>query len=165
MVTDGTNDALRGQAGRTPSTTRDVVQQLPARRTIKHLVWIGAAVPWAVACLAADPYIQVPHAQATQLSVYVSKPVGTPGAHWVSGLRIDRTTVAPLLAGATGPLRRHPLVDLQFARRAPTRVELGGRMLWDPRSRQIELPALLPAAILHESVPDLPMVATGHPSR
>ena len=75
-----------------------------------------------------------------QFMLYVSRSLGGAGrATHTYGLKFEHTSSAAIDASTrfAAPLRHRTLIDLQFSRRAATRLQLGTRTTWDMGLRHL----------------------------
>ena len=102
---------------------------------------LGTPLLWPLAGSAAPPTDFSPAVHETQVILYVSMPFGTQRVVRSYGLRIDQATAPAVTPGAIalGPMHRRELVNLMITPHTRTQIELGGRLTWDLRGRQISL--------------------------
>ena len=125
-----------------------------ARGLMRHLIPLGAALPWAGACLAGDAIGAAPGPQGREIMVYFSQPIGASGALRVYGLRLDQASAPIPLPGSTvlGAIRRRELVDLQLGSHANVRIDFARRLSFDFGRRQFNAPGYPSAMVLSPSM-------------
>lgn len=113
-------------------------------RIDRQRLLVGAMLCFSAPALAAEPIGAIAPAHGPMLMLYVSQPIGNPGASRVFGLRLhqasQQATVqsAQMSFNAAAPQRS--LIDLQVRRRSDVRLAFGERLTWDMQRSEFMLP-------------------------
>jgi hypothetical protein len=110
----------------------------------RQLLLLAALLSCSVQALAAEPAGAIAPAHGPMLMLYISQPLGNPGASRVYGLRLHQVTQPASAQGAQASFYaaspHRSLVDLQVRRRTDVRLAFGERLTWDMGRREFMLP-------------------------
>ena len=133
---------------------------------VRCLALGSAALPWAGACLAADPG-PAPSISGREIMFYISQPIGPGAAPRSFGLRIDQHSNPGALPGGTSSAAelsgRRDLVNLRMSAHENPRIEIGRHISWDFTRRQFTQPS--DAILMTGGFPNRATTATAAISR